>query len=505
MTGWHRKLLSNSLWMLFGILLGRLAGFGREVFLAARYGAGAEADIAILMLTLPDLLVNILVGGAMSVALIPAFKRYGEGPRAYCLFAQSSVVVAIIFSLVALLLTLLVEPLISLAAPGFTALQVERSAPLLSVVLWLIPLTIIAGVSTAFLQASGRFAVSAFNTFSFNAVVLLGLGYSIAANGTLQQLALFIIAAGLVRWGLQLLALPRPRLSWRCFSWRMLDRGLLMRYLHAMTAGGLLLLLPVIARAMASLHGEGGLSLFNYAMKLVEFPLSIGVMVLSVGIFPLLSQCFARKDGQCDEMVATGVQVVLLITVAMMLPLAWFAADFARLVFGHGQMEEEQLATIGGLLALGVIALPLQGVASILTATYNAARDTAYILRLNIIAVVLFALLSYWSMRQFGLTALMVSLVVVNAVLMVLQLLALRRRLSLGIATLLWQKRVMRSLLLMLLVGAGLLALLQWLQLGATGNVVAALFIGGVMLVLGAVAGGAHKTLPGILSQRLAQ
>jgi len=502
MSGWQGKFLSNSLWMFLGILLGRLAGFAREVFLASRFGAGAEADIAILMLTLPDLLVNVLVGGGMSVALIPAFKRYGAGLRSYCLFMQSNVVVVLVFSGVALLLTRLVEPLIHLAAPGFTAQQVAGSIPLLEVVLWLIPLTTLAGVSTAFLQASGRFAVSSFNTFSFNAVVLLGLGYSIATEGSLHELALFIIAAGLVRWGLQLLALPRPRLSWRCSRWRLLDQELLSRYLHAMAAGGLLLLLPVMARAMASLHGEGGLSVFNYAMKLVEFPLSIGVMVLSAGIFPLLSQCFATRQEECAEMVASGVQVVLLITVAMMLPLAWFATDFAQLVFGRGAMEPGDVTVVGGLMALGVLALPLQGVASILTATYNAARDTAYILWLNIVTVLLFGLSGYLSMRQFGLAALMVSLVVVNGVLVVLQLQALRRRLSLGIGARLRQKRLAHSLLLMLLAGSGLLGLLQWLQLESAMNVVTAVLVGACMLLIGIFSSGSHRTLLAMMSSR---
>ncbi len=505
MSEWRRQLLSNSLWMFLGLLFGRLTGFAREIVLAARFGAGAEADIAILMLTLPDMLVGLLVGGALSVALIPAFKRYGTGYRSYCLFAKSSVLVAIVFTAVVVLLSLFIEPLIGLVAPGFSAQQMARSVPLLGVVLWLIPLTVLAGVSTAFLQSAGRFGVSAFNTFSFNSVVLMGLGYSIATDGSLQDLALFILAGGVLRWVVQLLALPRIRLSRRCLGWRLLDRELMLRFVHAMTAGGLLLLMPVVARAMASLHGEGGLSLFSYAMKLVEFPLSLGVMVLSAGIFPLFAHCFARREEPCDEMVATGIQLVLLITVSMMLPLGWFARDIATLVFGYGAMENEQVMTIGNLMGLGVIGLPLQGLATLLTATYNAARDTAYILRLNIITVALFALSGYLSIDSYGLPALMLSLVFSYGVLVIMQLLVLKRRLSVSLAGELWKKRLHLSLLAMLLTGGGLVALVQWFELGTLLNVALAVLISGVMLLTGTVAGGAHKTLIRLFSQRLAQ
>jgi peptidoglycan biosynthesis protein MviN/MurJ (putative lipid II flippase) len=194
--------------------------------------------------------------------------------------------------------------------------------------------------------------------------------------------------------------------------------------------------------------------------------------------------------------------VVLLITVAMMLPLAWFATDFAQLVFGRGAMEPEDVEVVGGLMALGVLALPLQGVASMLTATYNAARDTAYILWLNILTVLLFGLSGYLSMRQFGLSALMVSLVVVNGVLVVLQLQALQRRLYLGIGALLWQKRLARSLLLMLLAGSGLLQLLQWLQLEILMNVAAAVLVGACMLLIGIFSAGSHRTLLAMMSSR---
>lgn len=500
---WLTKLLRNSVWVMVGLFLGRIAGFLRDIVLASRFGVGTEADIAILMLTLPDLLVNILVGGGLSVALIPAFKRYGAGPRSHCLFMQSSLIVAILFSVVALLLTNFTEPLVKLVAPGFGAQQVASTVPLLNIALWLIPLTILAGVTTAYLHANDRFAVAAFGTFTFNSVILMGLGYSIVADGSLHNLALFILSGGLLRWGFQLLAVPRQKPTWRCRRWRLIDYDLVRRYVHVMSAGGLLLVLPVAARAMASLHGDGGMSLFTYSMKLVEFPLGIGVMVLSVGLFPLLSQCFARNDANCGEMVATGIRIVLLIAISMMLPLTWYAADFSRLVFERGAMASPEVATIGTLLAIGVFALPFQAVASILTATYNASGNTAVILRLNFIAVVLFVFIGYFSVTRFGLSALMLSLVFVHGVLVFMQMLGLRSRLSLEVSELLLNKRLVIAISLMLLFGAGFLALLDYFKFDIHVNATFAVLIGAGMLLIGIVSGGMRRTMAELLTRRL--
>jgi len=58
-----------------GILLGRLTGFLREVAVASRFGVSRDADIILFSLTLPDFLINLLMGGALAAALIPEFKR----------------------------------------------------------------------------------------------------------------------------------------------------------------------------------------------------------------------------------------------------------------------------------------------------------------------------------------------------------------------------------------------------------------------------------------------
>ena len=58
-----------------GILLGRLLGFFRETLIASQFGVSGLADVAILTLTLPDLFMSVLLGGAASIVLVPVFVR----------------------------------------------------------------------------------------------------------------------------------------------------------------------------------------------------------------------------------------------------------------------------------------------------------------------------------------------------------------------------------------------------------------------------------------------
>ena len=76
-------------------MLGRLLGFAREVLLAARLGTSAEAEVAIVALTLPDYLVGVLFSGGLSAALVPALRGTAEESRADLFrFAATCVVLA---------------------------------------------------------------------------------------------------------------------------------------------------------------------------------------------------------------------------------------------------------------------------------------------------------------------------------------------------------------------------------------------------------------------------
>ncbi|MDQ6882384.1 MAG: virulence factor MviN, partial [Pseudomonadota bacterium] len=64
----------------FGLLLAsRLLGLLRESALAAAFGTSGLADVAVLMLSLPDWLAGVLAGGALSYVMLPAWAAQGAG------------------------------------------------------------------------------------------------------------------------------------------------------------------------------------------------------------------------------------------------------------------------------------------------------------------------------------------------------------------------------------------------------------------------------------------
>jgi len=60
------------------LLLGRVSGFFRDWLIAYVAGAGINSDLAVVLITLPDLVVNLVVGGGISASLVPKYQSIGE-------------------------------------------------------------------------------------------------------------------------------------------------------------------------------------------------------------------------------------------------------------------------------------------------------------------------------------------------------------------------------------------------------------------------------------------
>ncbi|CAI2717021.1 murein biosynthesis integral membrane protein MurJ [Nitrospina watsonii] len=423
-----RQLISAGMWVSGGVLLGRIAGFVREVAIASEFGVSEEADVVLFALTLPDFLINILLGGALAAALIPQFKHHSQKEK-NALLVQSSVLVGLLFIVLALGLIAVARYVVAVFAPGFESEAARMAESLLAIVLWLLPLTALAGVTTGYLQAQGHFAVPALGTLIFNLTLIAALWGVMDGSDGLALFAGAMIVGGLLRLLSQVLCLPKFGLMQGAApGWR-IDKSLLLRYLQALGAGSLLLLLPVIARALASLEGPGGFASLNYATKLVDLPMGVGLGVFSVVLLPKLSECFAQdRDEEGVSLAKNGVLGIFAISYTLILIFAWWGDALTEIVYGWGTMSEKNTEEIAFLAALGMTLLPAQGAATLLAATANARRDTALAFRASAAGLVVFVPVAWWVSEPLGLTGIVAALVLTYWVVMIYQSILLHQR-----------------------------------------------------------------------------
>jgi len=371
-----KKVLAASFWVSLGILLGRLLGFVREAVLAAKFGVSSNTDIAVLVLTIPDLLVNLLVAGGLSAALIPEFKSKKQSSSG-ALFVQVSLFVLVLFIIVTILLSQLSGWLVYLFAPGMDDSVSQVAQRTLRGVLWLIPLTVLAGVSTAFLQSQNRFAIPAMGTAIFNFSIVAGLIFFIDKSKGLAVLVMFIIAGGLVRWISQLWALRDNYSLVGNFNKVLLTGQLFHRYWQAVTALGILALYPIVFRSFASLQGDGELSVVNFAFRLVELPLGVVITVLAVVLFPRLSEYHEKNDQESFSFVLKeGLFWSVLFASSIAGVMAGGADLFTSIVYQWGEMTENEIEKVAMLVKILAFSLPFQAAIVMSISGFNARKIT---------------------------------------------------------------------------------------------------------------------------------
>lgn len=408
-----KAIVFSSLLLNVGLLIGRFSGFLRESLLAGSFGVSAQADVAVMMLSVPDLLINILVGGGLAAALIPEFDSHKK--RALRLWWQALLFFTALFALLACGLVFSVVPLIKLLAPGFDENQMSLSIVPMQYVLWLVPMTVATGVISAYLQAYNRFGVAALGTLIINMVIIMGLMFISFYNGSLITLAVFVLLGGLLRLAIQYFAAERiagkPVMS---LSPWVINKPLILRFFQVAGTGCILLCFPVIIRAFASYGGEGSVAQISYAIKLVELPLAITVTFLATVLFPRLSLAYKEDFLVFQQLVVWGMRATLFLSLMSVAALVPVSSTLAKLVYGYGSMTESDISQVASLLTIGLLYIPFMGMVAFSTVVLNAQKDarTPLLISIGALGVLLLLVLNAEIILQTLMEILVISYIV---------------------------------------------------------------------------------------------
>src|ERR1700751_23928 len=99
---------SATLLLMASVMLGRVIGYLREMYVAWAFGAGPKTDAYVAAFQVPDYLFYLLAGGTASITFISIYTRHtasGEEKKAQDAFDTTFTIMAVI----ALLGTVLVE------------------------------------------------------------------------------------------------------------------------------------------------------------------------------------------------------------------------------------------------------------------------------------------------------------------------------------------------------------------------------------------------------------
>ena len=352
------------------LLMSRALGLLRESAQAAAFGSTGMGDAVIVMFTLPDLLVGIMVSGALSYVLLPVWAQQSASIQ-----AAGQRRVAYVLTLVGLVLGLLVwlfrGAVVQALAPGLAGEMKFASADALGWSALVLPLAMLAALWVTRLQHERDFVGMYAGNLIINLALVIGLFVVAkgAASGSESPIsALSLLGACLVIAMLGRMAWLAWRLPARPQSAAIADAAHLPTasvWLWAALSSGLLLVFPLLARSLASSAGEGALASFNYAWKLIELPLMLAVQLVASLAFPAITRTAAGSPAR-QEAVGLAFLIAWTLACAAIAVVATFSLPIANLLFGWGRMNAASLGVIAQWSAIGIWSLLPQALMAVL-------------------------------------------------------------------------------------------------------------------------------------------
>lgn len=389
---------------MFFFVISKAMGLVREIVIAAQFGTSAQLDAYIAAFRVPDLLFNLVAGGALASALIPPFTKLltqGDLRGGWRLAAQVINLVFVIVAALCIVAALFAEPIVRLTVGvGFTLDQQILTASLMRLMLVTPAVFAVSGIVMGILNAQHEFLLPAAAPAMYNLAIIGGalllaptLGvYGLAVGVVVGAfLHLLIQAPWLIRYG------KRARIEYTA-SLGIYDAGVreVVRLVLPRTVGIAAVQLNFLVNTiLASTLATGSLAALNYAFLLVLLPIGVIAQSIATVLFPMFARMFAVNDMDgLRRAFSTGFRVTLFLTMPATIGLMLLARPIIQLVLEHGAFTAESTEMTLTALELFAVGLFAHAGLETITRAFYAMHDTATPVRIGVASVVLNVILS---------------------------------------------------------------------------------------------------------------
>jgi putative peptidoglycan lipid II flippase len=405
------KMLKSSGAMAAATMASRVLGLVREMVYSAFMGTKWQASAFIFAFQVPNLFRRLLGEGALTAAFIPIFKRkeVQEGDREMWRAAN-----AVISGLVT------VAGAITLAAIGGISIALAvgkgRFSPettlmlhLLRVMFPYMVLVCLAAVLIGMANARGHFFVPALGAVVLNVIMIGSVLFLAPLMGKLLEqrvmaLAIGVVVAGLAQALFQLPSLSREGFRYHWVSpWKDPTVREVVRKMLPGSIGVAAFQINVLVTSMCSFWFEPSIvSVFNYAVRLMELPQGIFGISLATYLLPTLSGLASEKKyPEFRQTLGQGLKYLSFSNLFAAAVAFSLAVPIARLIFERRSFtldDTHRVALTLRCLAPGLLMFSMN---NIMARAFYALSDVRTPMRISIFCLGLNLVLSLWLVRVY--------------------------------------------------------------------------------------------------------
>ncbi len=361
--------------------LSRIAGFVRDILIAAFFGAGPIAEAFQVAFALPNMFRRFFAEGAFNMAFIPMFSKKLEADDGAVEFAQDAFSgLASLLIVLTLIAQIFMPWFVWAMASGFVGdarfdISVDFARICFPYILFISLAALLSGV----LNASGRFAAAAAAPVLLNAIIVgamagaYWLGWDIAkalvwavpVAGIAQMLLVWVAAD---KAGLRLI--PRlPKMTPEL-------KRLAIIAAPAAMAGGVVQINLLVGRQVASFY-DGAIQWLSVADRLYQLPLGVVGIAIGVVLLPDLSRKIRANDTDGGRHAFNrAAEFALALTIPAAAALFLAAQPLISVLFQRGAFTLIDAQATASALAVYSIGLPAFVIQKVIQPLYFAREDT---------------------------------------------------------------------------------------------------------------------------------
>ncbi|MCL5411682.1 MAG: murein biosynthesis integral membrane protein MurJ [Patescibacteria group bacterium] len=403
-------ILSAAAILMVLVLASRILGLIRNRILAGYFGAGPELDIYNASFVLPDLITNLLITGALSVAFIPIFTSFLVEKKEKEAWEMSSSLInfsLVFFSFAAVLIFIFANSLTQVIVPGYTVAQQAQVAELTRFLVFAELLLILGNFFTSILQSFNHFVITALAPVMYNLGIIAGILWLTPLFGVKG------VAFGVILGALLHLIIQVPLAKSLGFNYRLAFdhknvgvRRVAKLSLPRVVGVGLGQFEWVVSIFLASLLTTGSVTILKFSFDLQNFPIGLFGVTIATAALPTLSVEWANKKAEeFKETFLSSLHQIMYLAVPMSVILIVLRIPVTRLILGSGKFDWSDTvhtATTLSFFALGIFA---QASFLIVARAFYAMHDTLTPVKVAFGSLLLHILLSIFFVNQFGYVA----------------------------------------------------------------------------------------------------
>jgi len=432
------NLIRSSSFMGLGTIISRATGLIRNLLLVAALGTGLLGDAFNVANTTPNIIYNLLIGGALSAVFVPLIVqsfRQEDGGSAYISRLLSLIASALLFITIAAML--LAPLLISLYAPTFSGRSRDVT---LAFALYCLPQILfygLYGILGQIANAKEKFGPMMWAPIANNLLVIALFSYFISVTDEISletisdsQIALLGLGStvGIALQALILIPTLKKsglKLSFRR-DWRGVGLDKAMRlaswaFIFVLISQiGFLITVNLATRAAVLAQEQGidygvGYTPYANAYLVMLLPHSIVTISIVTALLPGLSKlAFDKKLSEVRDQLSKALRLTAILTIPASLFFFFFAVEIASAIFfGISEQSAEYIGRVLAAMSLGLIPLSIN---LVLIRGLNAFENTKYQVISNLVINLVALTISTWAFLNLDVVDITVGLGVALAI-----------------------------------------------------------------------------------------